>query len=164
MKNLDGQRLVAESGLDYFKAASTLGALSDEAICFLLREGKVIELDPGEHLFESGQPGNSFFIVLSGRLKYYWERDAADVLIRDVNFGGQIGYVSMIGLQTREGIATASEPTTVIEISADLFYQLHLEYPSDFGIMMLNLSRDMSRVIRHLSGSLAELTCGTVTA
>jgi len=161
MKNLDGQRLVAESGLDYFKSASTFGALSDDAILFLLRQGKTLILESGEHLFDTGQPGNSFYIVLDGHLHYYWERENVDILIRDVQFGAQIGYVSMVGLQDREGICVAAEPSVVLEISSDLFYQLHLDYPSDFGIMMLNLSRDMARVVRKLSESLVVASVGT---
>lgn len=160
MKNLDGQRLVAESGLDYFKSASTLGALSDEAILFLLSQGRILVLDTGEQLFHTGEPGNSFFIVLDGRLSYFWQRNNVDILIRKVEFGGQIGYVSMIGLQNREGFCSADEHSVVIEISSDLFYQLHLDYPSDFGIMMLNLSRDMARVIRKLSESLTYASLG----
>lgn len=154
MKDLDGQRLLAESGLDYFKSASTFGALSDAAIDFLLRQGQAQVLDAGENLFVTGQPGDSFYIVLKGQLHYFWERDNVDILIRDVQFGAQIGYVSMIGLQNREGICVAAQPSIVLKISADLFYQLHLDYPSDFGIMMLNLSRDMARVVRRLSESL----------
>jgi len=156
MKDLDGRRLMADSGLEYFKGASTLGALSDNAIRYLLNHGHVLMADAGDTLFKTGDPGSSFLIVLKGRLKYYWQRSGGTVLLREVAFGSQIGYVSMIGLQDREGMAVAAEPSTLLEVSSDLFYQLHLDYPTDFGILMMNLSRDMARVLRNLSARLAE--------
>lgn len=160
MKDLDGRRLMADSGLDYFRGASTFGALSDDAIRYLLSNGHISVAETGETVFETGDPGSSFIVVLKGRLKYYWERNGDAVLLREIDFGGQIGYVSMIGLLEREGTAIAAEPTILLEVSSDLFYQLHLDYPSDFGIMMLNLSRDMARVLRTLSARLASLSSG----
>ena len=51
----------------------------------------------------------------------------------------------MIGLFERFGVGRAHGQTIVLEITVDLFHQLHTEYPFDFGILMLNLSRDMAR-------------------
>jgi hypothetical protein len=44
----------------------------------------------------------------------------------------------------------------MLQISSDLFYELHLELPFDFGILMLNLSRDMARTISVLISHLVE--------
>lgn len=151
---------MADSGLEYFKGASSFGALSDDAIRYLLKNGHVTMAAAGDTLFRTGDPGNSFIIVLKGRLKYYWECDGETVLLREIGFGSQIGYVSMIGLLDREGTAVAAEPSMLLEVSSDLFYQLHLDYPTDFGILMMNLSRDMARVLRTLSARLASVTTG----
>jgi hypothetical protein len=48
MKPLTGQTLLKDWGLDYFKSASILGALSDEALSFVLHRGRALELD-SEH-------------------------------------------------------------------------------------------------------------------
>ena len=156
MKILDGQALLAESGLDSFKAGSTFGALSDEAIRFLLGRGRVVSLVEGEDLFHPDDAGDSFFVVLQGQIDYL--RDG--VLVRTVAFGEQLGYVSMIGLFRHIGAGKAHGPTLVLEVSSDLFYQLHLEFPSDFGIVVLNLSRDMARALRKLGGDLVEASTG----
>ena len=77
-----------------------------------------------------------------------------DVPILKVAFGEQIGYVSMIGLFQRLGDGRAHGPTVLLEVSSDLFHQLHEEFAFDFGILMLNLSREMARAIRVLIGDL----------
>lgn len=160
MKNLDAQRLIAESGLDYFKSASTFGALSDEAIRFLLLNGKTRLLGAGETLFKTGEPGGYFVVVLEGKLGYFREVDDNQMQIREVGFGEEVGYVSMIGLFERKGSAVAIVPSIVLQIDSNLFYQLHLDYPSDFGILMLNLSRELARTIDGVNNKLVDIVTG----
>lgn len=157
MKNLDAQRLIAESGLDYFKSASTFGALSDEAIRYLLINGQPRLLDAGECVFEVGEPGAFFVVVLDGKVGYYRDTDNGRVLTREVGFGEEVGYVSMIGLFERQGTAIALEPSVLLQIDSNLFYQLHLDYPSDFGILMLNLSRELARTVNSINDRLVAI-------
>ena len=156
MQMLDGQRMLDERGLDYFRTASVFGALTDEAIRFLLTCGRVLAVADGEELFHPGEPGDGFFIVIEGQLDYVREREGSQVAIRTIAMGEQLGYVSMIGLFERFGVGRAHGQTIVLEITVDLFHQLHTEYPFDFGILMLNLSRDMARTIREMASRLTE--------
>lgn len=156
MKILDGQSLLAEPGVDHYKAASIFGALSDEAIGFLLGRGRILALEDGEEVFHAGDPGDSFYVVLEGEFNYFRAGDKGEVLLRSASFGEQLGYVSMVGLIPRVGIGRAKGPTVVLEINSDLFYQFHEALPFDFGIVMLNLARDMSRTIIFLTHKLVD--------
>jgi hypothetical protein len=156
MKILDGQSLIAERGLDYFKAGSTFGALSDEAIRFLLTRGRIASLADGEEMDDA----EGFFIVLQGQLDCFRVRGNEEVPLLSVTFGEQIGYVSMIGLFRRLGSGRAHGPTTLLNVSPDLFYQLHEELPFDFGILMLNLSREMARAFRKVTEDLVDACSG----
>ncbi|GGB86086.1 hypothetical protein GCM10011352_09960 [Marinobacterium zhoushanense] len=160
MKNLDAQRLLAESGLDYFKGASTFGALSDDAIRFLLENGQVQCVEAGETIFRSGEPGSFFAVVLQGKLGYYREVEQERLLIREIHFGEEVGYVSMIGLFNRKGSVYALESSTVLKVDSNLFFQLHLDFPSDFGILMLNLSRELARTIDGINNKLTAIATG----
>ena len=62
----------------------------------------------------------------------------------------------MIALQDRPGKAIATSDGYVIEISSDLFYNLHCDNPQDFGLLLMNLSRDMARVIVDLGNAMVE--------
>jgi hypothetical protein len=70
VRTLDGRQLIEQLGIDYFKAGSSFGALSDQAIRFLIEQGVVLQLDKGDKLFSYGGPGDSFYIVLRGRIEY----------------------------------------------------------------------------------------------
>lgn len=156
MQILDGQQMLSERGLDYFRTASVFGALTDQAIGFLIASGQLWAMSDGEELFHPGEPGDGFFIVIEGQLDYVREREGSQVAIRTIAMGEQLGYVSMIGLFERFGIGRAHGETIVLGIKADVFHQLHIDYPFDFGILLLNLSRDMARTIREMATRLTE--------
>ena len=164
MNILDGERVLADSGLDSFKGGSSFGALSDAAIRFLLTRGRIISLADKEELFRPGDAGDSLYIVLKGKLDYFRTSDQpgddSETLIRTVSFGEELGYVAMIGLFQRIGFGRGHGEAVVLQLTSDLFYQLHLELPFDFGILMLNLSRDMARTIRKITDNLIEASIG----
>jgi len=60
----------------------------------------------------------------------------------------------MIALHDRVGNVYAKEDSLLLEISSQLFSDFHDHYPFDFGILLMNLSRDMARTIREISNTL----------
>jgi len=139
---------------------SVFGAFSLDAIRYLLQAGKVYRLSRNDLLFECGERGDSFFVVLDGSVDYFAWHFGDYSYTRTAGFGDEIGYVAMIALQDRAGKAVAREDSLVLEISANLFGELHDRYPFDFGLIVLNLARNMARLIRALSQSLASCRLG----
>lgn len=144
----------------HLKEGSIFGALSDISIEYLLTHGKIHSLQQGEEVFHYGSKGESFFIILAGSLDFYKQHDDQAALTRQIEFGEAVGYVSMIALHNRVGKAVAKEESLLLEISSQLFSDLHDHYPFDFGILLMNLSRDMARTIRALSNALVKSSAG----
>ncbi|KAB2968946.1 Crp/Fnr family transcriptional regulator [Zoogloea sp.] len=160
MEKIDGTRLLESPGVGHFKTGSTFGALSNEAVAFLLSKGRVFSLSDGDKVFYANEPASCFYVVLEGSVNYFHDLKDTEVLIRTANFGDTVGYVSMIGLFDRIGIAKSRGSSLVLEISSDLFYQMHIDYPFDFGIVMLNLTRNMARTIRAVTTQYATACVG----
>lgn len=156
VRNVSSSELIEEFGIDYFKNASTFGALSENAITFLLENGIICQLDTGEQLFAYDSPGDNFFVVLKGSIQFYKAGKHQPTHIRDYLFGQEIGSVAMIGLHNRSGEAFAGEESITLKVSCDLFHSLHEKFPTDFGILLLNLSREMARRLRESDEKLAE--------
>lgn len=142
---------------DYFSNASTLGALSEEALGYLLEQGVLLDLDSGDPLFNLGDPGDSFYVILDGCIALYRPGPAGMTHIRDYGFGMELGSVAMIGLHDRVGDARATEPSVLLQVSCHLFSELQQKLPNDFGVLLLNLSREMSRRLRDADNRLAGL-------
>lgn len=148
MKRLSPEALAEQFAPDFFRSASTFGALSDDAIHWLLNEGKLYALDSDELLFDMNERGDSFFVILSGTIAYYKVHEGRSAFIRDYLVGEQIGFMSMIALHHRVGSAIARTPSVVLEVDTELFHRLHETAPSDFGLLMMNLAREMARALR----------------
>ncbi|HXK57810.1 MAG TPA: cyclic nucleotide-binding domain-containing protein [Gammaproteobacteria bacterium] len=156
MQTLKGSRVMTQLGLDYIRQCSTFGALSDDGIRYLFKEGRVLQLEKGETLFQLDDPGNRFYIILKGSFRFYKHHHDKCTYIRDHVFGEELGFIAMIALHNRRGSAHAAEASIVLEISSALFNRLQKSWPKDFGLLLLNLSRGMARRIRELNNMLVE--------
>lgn len=156
MKLLNQEELEKIIAVDQLSDGSIFGALSNEAIKFLLHSGNVISLDKGDQLFRLGEQGDHFFIVLNGKLGFIKHHKEKSFPTRTVEYGEALAFVSMIALHDHTGDAIALEDSLVLEITPQLYGELHQQYPSDFGIMTLNLARDMARTIRKLNNMIVK--------
>ncbi|MCB5161886.1 cyclic nucleotide-binding domain-containing protein [Marinomonas algarum] len=152
--------LVSESPYDIstaiLKTGSIFGALSDNAIDFLINHGQLHLVSQHDEIFAYDGKGESFHLVLHGSLDYFKHHDGKLTRTRTIRFGEAIGFVSMIALHNRVGSVYALEEGLLLEVNSQLFSDFHDQYPFDFGILLMNLSRDMARIIRVLSNELVE--------
>ncbi|WP_290705431.1 cyclic nucleotide-binding domain-containing protein [Amphritea sp.] len=151
MKTITRQQLLSQHSLHSFTDASIFGALPEVAINWLLEQGELREYNQGELLFDRLQPGDSFHVILIGQVKYYKYHDGRYAYIRDFMQGEQIGFVSLIALHDRAGRAEAAKNTTSLEINSQVYHDFHQQHPLEFGILMMNLAREMARTLRSVN-------------
>jgi CRP-like cAMP-binding protein len=156
MKTVLAQESQYDISPSHLKEGSIFGALSEASIQFLLKEGLLHKVIKGDEIFSYGSKGDSFHTVLHGKLDFYKQHGEKKLRTRTICFGEAIGFVSMIALHERVGNLCALEDSLLLEISSQLFSDFHDQYPFDFGILLMNLSRDMARTIRVLSNALVE--------
>lgn len=157
MDQLSYDQFCAHLAPEALCSGSIFGALSPNATRFLLKEGKILRISAGEVLFNYGDSGKSFFVVCRGELSFYKQHNQRRYLTRTINFGEEIGFVAMIALHDHTGQAVASADSIVLEIDAQLFAELHQTFPMDFGLLLMNLARDLARVVRRLSDKIVDL-------
>ena len=158
MQVLRAENVIESLGLPYLRNLSTFGALSSQIIVDMLGMGQIRQLDKGEYLARYGEMAAEFQVVLQGRIAFYKHSDEFDVLTRYFKAGEQMGFDLMIGMIEHNGIDVATESTTVLDISSDQFLDLHGKYPVDFGLLMINLTRELSREITMLENVIGDTT------
>lgn len=161
MRTADGSETLGLLGLPYLRQISLFGALSPSAIEFLMTHGQVLQLEVGDALYELGDPGDKFFVVLQGALSFYQAHEGRLAHVRDLGVGEEMGFCAMIALHDRVGRPVAIAPTRVLEVTSALFYDLHQSLPSDFGLLLLNLARGMARTLRDVSDHMVLREIGT---
>lgn len=150
MEILDATETIEMLGFDYLNELSTFGALSNDAIVNLLQNGVIKHLARGEYVTRLNQVASEFQVLLRGRIAFYKCFEGRDVLTRHFNQGEQIGFDLMIGLLTHNGTDVAVEDSILLDISSEQFHKLHVDFPADFGLLMINLSRELAREIEIL--------------
>jgi CRP-like cAMP-binding protein len=158
MQVLSADNVIESLGLPYLRNLSTFGALSSQIIVDMLGTGQIRQLDKGEYFARYGELATEFQVVLQGRIAFYKHSDVSDVLTRYFNAGEQMGFDLMIGMIEHNGIDVATESTTVLDVSSDHFLDLHQKYPVDFGLLMINLTRELSREITMLEHVVGDTT------
>ena len=157
MKSLTLDHLFQKFSVDYLRELSTFGALSDEMVMQLLREGEIFRLDPGEELYHVDDAVDEFYVVLSGRIALYHHHQNKPALTHYYDPGAQIGYVGLIALHERMGTAIADQQCYILSISKKQYFDLHRSSPQTFGLLTLNLAREMARTIGEMGDLIAEL-------
>ena len=150
MEVLDAAEVIDTLGFPYLRELSTFGALSDEIIEDMLTHGVIKRFEKGEYVIRLDQVAVDFKVVLSGKFAFYKHGEDCDVLTRYFCPGEQMDFDLMIGLIPHNGIDVATEESLVLDISSDQFYNLHVNFPADFGLLMINLSRELAREIAML--------------
>jgi signal-transduction protein with cAMP-binding, CBS, and nucleotidyltransferase domain len=150
MKILKADVTIEKLGWDYLNELSTFGALSNEVINDLLQKGVIRHYRKGEYVTRVDQIADEFQVVLSGCIAYYRRFEGCDVLTRQFRQGEQLGFDLMIGLLHHNGTDVAQQESLVLNISREQFFKLHVDFPADFGLLMLNLARELAREIEIL--------------
>jgi CRP-like cAMP-binding protein len=150
MEILAAAEVIETLGLPYLRELSTFGALSDEVIEDMLTSGVIKRFEKGEYVSRLNQIASEFKVVLRGRFAFYKHGEDCDVLTRYFGQGEQMDFDLMIGLIPHNGIDVATEESMVLDIDSDQFYNLHVNFPADFGLLMINLSRELAREIAML--------------
>jgi CRP-like cAMP-binding protein len=158
MQILDATEVIEKLGLPYLRELSTFGALSDPVIVDLLTNGVIKRFAKGEYIARLDQIASEFQVVLRGRFAFYKHGEDCDVLTRYFCAGEQMDFDLMIGLIPHNGIDVATEESLTLNISSEQFHDLHLNFPADFGLLMINLARELAREIEMLENVIGKGT------
>jgi CRP-like cAMP-binding protein len=137
----------------------------------ILRITKEVKVGPGENVFQPGDPGDSFFIVLEGRIEIRLPKTAGEeetVTIATLSNRSVFGEMSFLGQRTRSAYASAVEDTRLNRVNGAEFRALIEQgnlaaYKVIHNFAMLIGTR-LRRVESELLQALEELGPGKKTA
>jgi CRP/FNR family transcriptional regulator, cyclic AMP receptor protein len=84
----------------------------------------------GETIFEEGQPGESLYLIHTGRVQVFCHSDSGEKIILGDNENGDVfGEISLLDGGPRTASAVAVEPTQTLTINREKLYQLVQRQP-----------------------------------
>ena len=141
-----------ETSLDNFiHSLPVLVGVDEAALQFLGGMAGEGNYAAGTVILREGEPGDRVFFVHSGRVRVVKET-AGEPAVRLAEFGpGEFfGEMSLVESVVRSASVIATEPTRVFTLKNTDFYRLYKQRPDQYGIVMLNIARDLARRLRRL--------------
>ncbi|WP_298830406.1 patatin-like phospholipase family protein [uncultured Piscinibacter sp.] len=119
--------------------------MTDEAAIDAVR-GRVrwMQLGGGETLMRQGEPGDTLYLLISGRLRVYIEEDGTRRVVREVSRGEVIGEMSLITDEPRSATLVAIRDSVLVSLGKEDFAQLQASSPQ----VTLALTREIIARLR----------------
>jgi CRP-like cAMP-binding protein len=135
--------------------------LSAEDLQRLAEVAQLREIDQGAMLFGEGDPSDSLFLVLAGRVKVFKvTARGTDVILEIFGTGDPVGAVAVYEARPYPASAVALEVTTCVLVPRDAFFALLEAHPT----LVRGLLTGLSHRLVELTSRLAELSGGRIEA
>lgn len=136
------------------QAYSLFGGLTPDQVDIVRACMRVETFEPGQTLMKEGEPNDSIFFILEGSV----EVRRHGTFIVELPEGQTVGEMELLDVMPAVATVVAVGALKVAAISNSCVRSVYASDPKAFGLMMMNLARDLSRRLRRMD----ELTCDEV--
>ncbi len=136
---------------NFLRRLPVLAGLDDAALQFLGGLAGEEQHPAGGVIVREGDRGDRVYFVCTGRVRVV-KGTAGDPAVRLAEFGPGdfFGEMSLVESVVRSASVIALEPTRVCTLKGMDFYKLYRQRPDQYGIVVLNIARDLARRLRQL--------------
>ena len=128
-----------------------MAGLDDEAVQFLSHLSREEHFPAGAVIVGEGEPGNRMFFLSSGHVTVVKRLGSAQPLtLARLGPGEYFGEMSLVESVTRSASVVAEDAVSACILKGTDFHRLYQHRPGQYGIVVLNIARDLSRRLRAL--------------
>jgi len=123
----------------------------------LLEQMEVCELSGGEWLFHQGDPGNSLYFLIRGRLQAWLEvsdTNESPQMLGEMLPGESVGEVGLITGEVRSASMKAVRDSRLIRINSQVFEILVQNYPD----LVLKIAKNVANLLQRRTNSSTSVT------
>jgi len=151
-------RVLQHAGVDatldnFLHRLPVMAGLDEESLQFLGGMAGEERFDPGAVIVHEGEPGKRVFFICEGRVQVLKIKDhgsAPPVALAEMGPGDYFGEMSLVESVARSASVVAVEPVRVFTLKSVDFYKLYRARPEQYGIVVLNIARDLARRLRAI--------------
>jgi len=125
--------------------------LDDHALEILLEHAGRMVTQEGGVIAQEGEVNHCMYLIESGEvciIKNFKTPNPVQLAV--LGAGDFFGEMCILETLPRCATGKAVGEATVISIASSAFYHLYQKAPKQYGILVLNMARDLSRRLRHL--------------
>jgi CRP-like cAMP-binding protein len=149
---------LSDAEAEKLRDVGLFGGLSDETLRNFTSPLNVIEIAAGTIIFNEGDAGREMFVVLAGRMEVIkLSKRNREIVVASLRSGTWFGERSILDVMPRPATIRAAEATRLLRVTAhdlDVLYRRDLK---SYTLLVLNITREMSRQLRLADGLLSDL-------
>ena len=142
---------------DLLRSCPVFFDLYEDEVEKIVRTCPVRIWDQGNLIREEGSADENIYVLLTGQAEVCKTAPGGRILVQELVSGDLFGLVSILGEKTCQADVVAAGPCQVLEISHETIFRLYKKESAVFGLMMLNISRLLSRRIVAANDVIARL-------
>lgn len=136
---------------NFLHRVPVMAGLDDAAIGFLSKLAKEESYAPGTVIIGEGEPGNRMFFLSAGHVAVVKGHGGPQpITLAKFGPGEFFGEMSLVESVVRSASVVAEDAVIAYTLKGLDFHRLYQHLPMQYGIVMLNLSRDLARRLRAL--------------
>ena len=128
---------------------AVFGALSDEALKFVLDRCKQTTRDEGEFFFRESDNASALYVLQKGNVEVVRQHEGRHFHLAELGPGDCFGEMALIERAPRSAAVRALNPCSALEIGLDVLHALYHHDVEQFVLVQMNLAREMSRRLRE---------------
>lgn len=106
------------------------GTMNEEQLENILKVTSILEFEAGQYLFQQGEKGHSFYIVLSGRFRAMQRTENGIYILGDISAGEPIGEFSLFTQEPHSASVVALRRSSILQLEDDDYKTLVQQFPS----------------------------------
>lgn len=141
-----------DASLDNFiHRLPVMAGLDEAALRFLGGLAVEEQYAAGDVIVREEERGDRVYFVRTGRVRVVkGSLGESAVQLAEFGPGDFFGEMSLVESVVRSASVIATEPTRVFTLKSMDFYKLYRQRPDQYGIVVLNIARDLARRLRQL--------------
>ncbi len=133
-----------------------LAGLDEAAVNFLSQRAIESRTVAGAVILHEGEVGNRFFLIREGAVRVCKNFGKPnEVELTKLGKGDFFGEMCILETLPRSATVQAVVDCNLYTLSSLVFYHLYEAMPGQYGILLLNIARDLSRRLRRLDQEFA---------
>lgn len=141
--------------VEFLQAHSLFGGIGEEDLMNILSVMEPVQYARGAIIVHEGDPGDRLFFILEGSVdvlkKQTNAEDAESFKITTLERGETFGEMGLIDVQSRSATVQARTRVRALSLTNHNLHQLYHRDASLFGMIVLNLARQISRRLRVMN-------------
>ncbi|GAB1458193.1 MAG: cyclic nucleotide-binding domain-containing protein [Spirochaetia bacterium] len=133
------------------QAYSLFGGLTVEQIGLIRPLMGTARFNAGEVIIKEDSPNDSIYFIMEGHVLV----SRRGLLLTELPEGQTFGEMELLDVMPSAATVSAASNVSVVIISNRCIRSVYQRDPKVFGIIMMNLARDLSRRLRHMD----EIAC-----